>query len=452
VAGTPRRNFGLDLLRVAAILVVLANHAWRGFFVDTGLEKWGGTGTGLSVASVFSVEWLFVLSGFLIGTMMIRSFERGGSFRERLRSFWLRRWFRTVPNYYLFLAANAALVAAGISSGAFRWRFAVFSQGLLWWPDFTFFFSEAWSLAIDEWFYLVMPLLVSLFLLGRKPTPRAFWLATLALIVVPVVARLLADPPSVHDGVDRLQDWDVRFRRGVLFHLDATGWGVLGAVTSRWRPAFWQRRKGTKALVGLACTLVGVVLTVELFFVADPVLHFPRLSNAASLTAMGVGAFLMLPWVAALPAWGGWAGAAVDRISLLLLGLPRARPAQPRARALPARSVALVDRGVGHGPPLARRRRGPLRARLPLLREADLRPARALHPQGGRQPLRGVSSPALPARAPTSLKATPQVAPAWTRRAPGGPSGRRAGAAPIGPSSAPRPLSCCCAGATGHGT
>jgi peptidoglycan/LPS O-acetylase OafA/YrhL len=316
VAGTPRRNFGLDLLRVAAILVVLANHAWRGFFVDTGLEKWGGTGTGLSVASVFSVEWLFVLSGFLIGTMMIRSFERGGSFRERLRSFWLRRWFRTVPNYYLFLAANAALVAAGISSGAFRWRFAVFSQGLLWWPDFTFFFSEAWSLAIDEWFYLVMPLLVSLFLLGRKPTPRAFWLATLALIVVPVVARLLADPPSVHDGVDRLQDWDVRFRRGVLFHLDATGWGVLGAVTSRWRPAFWQRRKGTKALVGLACTLVGVVLTVELFFVADPVLHFPRLSNAASLTAMGVGAFLMLPWVAALPAWGGWAGAAVDRISL----------------------------------------------------------------------------------------------------------------------------------------
>ena len=74
-----QRNFGLDVLRTVAITVVLLNHGYLGFFVANGLSKWEGWNAAISACAVFSIEWLFVLSGFLIGSMMIRSFEtRGG--------------------------------------------------------------------------------------------------------------------------------------------------------------------------------------------------------------------------------------------------------------------------------------------------------------------------------------------------------------------------------------
>ncbi|MCB2033267.1 MAG: hypothetical protein KDF57_08070, partial [Ottowia sp.] len=123
-----QRNFGLDVLRSLAISAVLMNHAYLGFFVANGLSKWEGWRAALSACAVFSIEWLFVLSGFLIGSMMIRSFETRAGWWASARDFWLRRWFRTIPNYYLFLAINAALAWWGIEEGRFSWSFAAFSQ------------------------------------------------------------------------------------------------------------------------------------------------------------------------------------------------------------------------------------------------------------------------------------------------------------------------------------
>lgn len=311
-----RRNFGLDVLRAVAILVVLANHAYIFFFVKTGRATWGGPDTAVSIASVISIEWLFVLSGFLIGAMMVRAFEQAGTWWSRARSFWLRRWFRTLPNYYLFLGINALLVAVGLPEGRFAWRYVVFAQNLVWWNDFTFFYAEAWSLAVDEWFYLAMPVLVGFVLLWRRAGVRAgFVAATVALIVLPTVLRLLADPPRVTAEADMLEDWDVRFRRGVVFHLDATGWGVLGAVTSRWWPRFWQARLGGKAAAGLLLMAFGVLAT-EQWYWGGALTQWPRLNNAAGLAAMGLGTFLALPWIATLPRLAGRTALAIDRLSM----------------------------------------------------------------------------------------------------------------------------------------
>src|ERR1039458_8648984 len=84
-----RRNFGLDALRAAAIMMVLLCHM-------TGALKFLG---------IYGVELFFVLSGFLIGDILIRSAARKGRFEFKdLTEFWTRRWFRTLPNYYWFLA------------------------------------------------------------------------------------------------------------------------------------------------------------------------------------------------------------------------------------------------------------------------------------------------------------------------------------------------------------
>ena len=79
-----------------------------------------------------SIEWLFVLSGFLIGTMMIRSFDGDRKWLQCAKDFWLRRWFRTIPNYYLFVLVNLLLTIYGISDGVFEYRYLAFSQNLAW--------------------------------------------------------------------------------------------------------------------------------------------------------------------------------------------------------------------------------------------------------------------------------------------------------------------------------
>lgn len=306
-APTPRRNFGLDVLRCAAIAVVLANHAFQGFFVALGGVPWEGRRRAASLVGFLSIEWLFVLSGFLIGTMMVRTFDRAGSPWRGTWQFWLRRWFRTVPNYYLFLVVNALIFTWGLHGplevGPFRWRYVLFAQNLAWPERVPFFFNEAWSLALDEWFYFVLPLLVAAgFLVAKLPRRDAFVAATAALIVVPTVLRLLVPMPP------EPLEWDHSIRRVTILHLDATGWGVLGAITSRWMPGFWSRRTGAKAALGLAAMLLGLFSVQQMFGVLPAALPggwltaWPRFPVAFAITLTGAGTFLMLPWLARLPA------------------------------------------------------------------------------------------------------------------------------------------------------
>src|SRR5262245_16100295 len=94
------RVFGLDFLRALAILLVLVAHASFMFLPLTHrLEAWWMLGH-------LGVELFFVLSGFLIGSILARQAEE---VQFSVGRFWARRWLRTLPNYYLFLAINIVL-------------------------------------------------------------------------------------------------------------------------------------------------------------------------------------------------------------------------------------------------------------------------------------------------------------------------------------------------------
>src|SRR5688572_4697894 len=82
------RKIGLDLPRALAITLVLVSH-----FVKR-----------CEILGFYGVELFFALSGFLIGGILYRDLAAspGWTF-PRVKHFWFRRWWRTLPNYYLFL-------------------------------------------------------------------------------------------------------------------------------------------------------------------------------------------------------------------------------------------------------------------------------------------------------------------------------------------------------------
>lgn len=290
-----KRNFGLDILRFTAIVIVLMNHGYIGFFIGSGLSKWGGWQAIVSVCAVFSIEWLLVLGGYLIGAMMIRSFEVRKGWMASARDFWARRWFRTVPNYYAFLAFNMVLLAWGVEKGAFDWKFLVFSQSLAWPQDKPYFYSESWSLALDEWFYFLTPVLLGVAAwIFRKSRKNQFLAVALLLIIVPALARIGVS------GVADVWDWDERVRRISLLHLDSTGWGVLAAIMNRWHSAWWHSRMREKAWFGLALTLLAIAGAAGLMTYGWQVFAHGRLNDLVLIVAPAAGMAFMLPWLSSI--------------------------------------------------------------------------------------------------------------------------------------------------------
>ena len=290
------RNIGLDYLRSLAIVIVLFNHGLIGFFFGTSILKIEGPIVSISAASIISIEWLFVLSGFLIGTMMIRSFDGDRKWLQCAKDFWLRRWFRTIPNYYLFVLVNLLLTIYGISDGVFEYRYLAFSQNLAWVEKTPTFFGEAWSLALDEWFYLLMPVIIGCLFFLPISRKASFSSASCVLIVLPTIGRILHEAPT-----DFLQ-WDAQIRRITIYHLDATGWGVLAASVNKWRSNWWRERVGQKAVAGTMMMLAGLFFVIGLLHPEWMNVFYYRIGNSFSITLMAGGTFLLLPWLTSLRA------------------------------------------------------------------------------------------------------------------------------------------------------
>lgn len=92
---TENRVFGLDFLRSIAILLVMIGHSVG--YLPLKIQQF------IRPFLVDGVAIFFVLSGFLIGGIMIKSFQKEINFKN-ITNFWIRRWMRTLPNYYLILS------------------------------------------------------------------------------------------------------------------------------------------------------------------------------------------------------------------------------------------------------------------------------------------------------------------------------------------------------------
>ncbi|WP_161792418.1 acyltransferase family protein [Croceibacterium mercuriale] len=178
-AGAPRQMAGrhfpqLDGLRALAVMCVLITHYW--------LQS-GHLGH-------LGVRLFFVLSGFLITGILLEQRPAGSPapLGPLLRSFYARRILRLFPTYYLMLATGVALNVEGVR-GTSLYHATFLSN--LWYarhPDWEPWTTvHLWTLAVEEQFYLVWPLVILLL-------PRRWLLAALVATIAGGIAfRILCN-------------------------------------------------------------------------------------------------------------------------------------------------------------------------------------------------------------------------------------------------------------------
>jgi len=128
----------------------------------------------------FGVRVFFVISGFLITTLIFAEQERTGSLS--LRQFYIRRTYRIFPAFYAYLAVVAALSALGFVQLLEGDLLAAASYTMNFHRPRAWDLGHLWSLSVEEQFYLLWPAIV---LVAKKR--RALHIATLALLAAPAI-------------------------------------------------------------------------------------------------------------------------------------------------------------------------------------------------------------------------------------------------------------------------
>ena len=226
------------MLRGGAVLLVVVRH-WPKDAAEPAVLR------ALQDLGWVGVDLFFVLSGYLISTLLYQELDGAG--RLNLARFWLRRGLRIWPAYF---AAFLGTIVLGGAYAAIRGRGWALPADQ--WPNLLLIqnyfphdvrWLHTWSLAIEEHFYLALPLILTFF--GRRRIPAL----GLAFCLLCLVLRIVA--------VWRGAGWeDIYYPTHLRF--DALMVGVLVGYACRYHPAAAQAARRRWPTILTFCA--GVIL------------------------------------------------------------------------------------------------------------------------------------------------------------------------------------------------
>jgi peptidoglycan/LPS O-acetylase OafA/YrhL len=223
------RIHGLDTLRALAILLVFMNH-YTLFVSDSApfgfLGQIGWTG----------VDLFFALSGYLIGNQIFAAMRSEAGFS--LTNFYARRFLRTLPAFYAVLAPYALwpYFRAGLHLPPL-WKFITFTQNIDLMPGTAF--SHAWSLCVEEQFYVLLPALA--LLIAASGRARGWtWIAMAASFIAGMAIRGYLWRTQVAGEGGGYHYYNLIYY-STLCRFDELVAGVALALLKNHHPAAWTR-------------------------------------------------------------------------------------------------------------------------------------------------------------------------------------------------------------------
>ncbi len=280
-----KRIFGLDFMRALAIVWVMYVHyayilyplfpyKYELFF---NFFNWFG--------GYFSVDLFFVLSGFLIGSIFVEEFINGevNNVGKQIKDFWVKRWFRTLPNYYLFLVLNLVIyfLIEGKNYLYLVPKYALFLQKIKS-TDQLSIFGVSWSLAIEEWFYLFLPSIY--FVLYKLTNNRklSFLVPLSLMFIVPVIAKCIY--VFTHPFYANHSEF---FKFTTFTRLDPIGYGVMFAfLWHTGKKSYFIKYKKKFAVIGIGIFVL--TLAYSYAFLAKAIQHSIAYSLISSISSISI--------------------------------------------------------------------------------------------------------------------------------------------------------------------
>jgi len=230
------RQAGLDLLRAIAIIIVVVYHAGiMGFPLPGRVHRWGWIG----------VDLFFVLSGYLIGGQLLAPLARHQ--RPNLKRFFIRRFFRIVPAYFAVLAIYFLWPSGREYPDMAQplWKFVLSVQNIGLHGGTAF--SHAWSLAVEDQFYIALPFL--LLLLHNRSV--AAMILPFAIVIGGILLRTFLAYQNVTDTGVSFRGFQSWIYYPTWTRLDPLVVGVGLAAIEKFKPHWWKRLTHTAPFMWL---------------------------------------------------------------------------------------------------------------------------------------------------------------------------------------------------------
>lgn len=279
------KMYGLDGLRLVSVLIVLVRH------FEISAKVPGG----------FGVSVFFFISGFLICRMLLAEEKEIGSFD--LRAFYIRRFIRLLPPLILMGIVTVPILLA-LYPEDFSWAQVIAAFAYLGniqtilarlndLPGGLRAYEPLWSLAVEEHFYLILPLV----LLLLRETRFRIWLVFVLGCMLPLVLRIGVALSLATEDADSI---NYRF---TFTRIDAMSWGVLAALLlhAGWLREAQFRRLGHILIWGgtFAC-LVSLLHWHEMYEVA---LKYTPQTLMISCVVLGVLFAPQYNWLRGILEW-----------------------------------------------------------------------------------------------------------------------------------------------------
>ncbi|QNK63991.1 acyltransferase [Pedobacter sp. PAMC26386] len=224
---------GLDHLRAFAITIVFFYH-YQHFAPQGWQEK-------ISSFGWIGVDLFFVLSGFLIAGQIFKTISQGK--KISLREFFIKRFFRIIPAYIVILLLYITFpILREREHLAPIWRYLTFTLNMDLDLRNTGTFTHAWSLCIEEQFYLLLPLIictVSYFRIGKNAVYIFVFLFALGFVLRIWSWNQFIEPQLSNDSFRFL--WYKYLYYPTYNRLDGLLTGVSIAALLNFYPLYYQR-------------------------------------------------------------------------------------------------------------------------------------------------------------------------------------------------------------------
>lgn len=291
-------------MRSLAILLVVFGHYANFFynhlspvipFTNLSLKRF----LYLFITGLDGVDLFFVLSGFLIGHSLLIAFVKNElNFNYLIHNFWIKRWFRTLPNYIFVLISCIILYCfIPLSSEAGNnpvstYKYFIFIQNFF--SGGLLFFPESWSLSIEEWFYISFPIVLTLFAIAFKKSEKRKYVLLTCILIFIIGGTLIRsfEVTNMDLNAIKMSLWNDNFRTVILMRLDAIIYGVLMAFIKIYLPTTFTKYRYLFLILGVAILIVAF----KLYFYPSAQFNSLLFSHTYYFTLVGIGMSLTLPF------------------------------------------------------------------------------------------------------------------------------------------------------------